>query len=301
MIEITPLYTRDLQTLARIWSESLKKDGFPCTLTSQDIEEHVLLHGGEPRAILAIDPKGWLVARQNEEFIGFVHCTVGRLDSDGPETLRGIIRTLVIAENAPAATAGLLLRAADAYFDSQKGLSGILAFYLQTGYPRVHFGRGAIIGEAWDIMDALGKRGYQLTKRWLFFERSFANPIPEQLPELPRLTLFWQDDIDSLLSLHVRLGKEEIAFVRFMLFPQLADCIHPKSAGLHRLFVKPAYQQLGIGRWLLERGSNMLLARGIQRLLIDVPHEDAAAQSRLLRLGFQESSLRGYSYERPTV
>ncbi len=301
MIEITPLYTHDLQTLARIWSASLKKVGFPCSLTPQDIEEHVLLHGGEPRSILAIDPKGWLVARQDGALIGFAHCTVGRLDTDGPETLRGIIRALVIAEDAPAATAGLLLRAADSYFDRQKGLSGILAFYLQTGYPRLHFGRGALIGEAWDVMDALGKRGYQLTKRWLFFERSFVNPIPEQLPELPRLTLFWQDDIEGLLSLHVHLGTEEIANLQLMLFPQPADCSHPRVAGLHRLVVKPAYQQQGIGRWLLERGSNLLIAQGIQRLLIDVPHEDAAAQARLMRLGFRESPLRGYSYERPTI
>ena len=301
MIEITPLYDRDLPRLADIWSQALARRGFACVLTEDDIREHVLLHGGEPRAILAIDPKGWLVARQEDELIGFIHCTVGRLETDGPETLRGVIRALVTAEDAPPATAGLLLKAADVYFDGKRNLDGVIAFDLATGYPRVAWGRGAILGEDWLLMDALGQRGFKLARRWLFYGRHFSEHIPERLPQLPGLALFWQDDMDDHFTFIVRLGVDDIASIRFMRYPQSPDCPEPVSAGLHRLNVRAEYQRQGIGRWLLERGVNHLIAHGVQRLFVDIPHEDAQGQSRLMRMGFHESPLRGYSYERSQV
>ncbi len=299
MIEVTPLYQRDLPRLAEIWSQTLARHGFSCELSERDIRDHVLLHGGEPRAILAIDANGWLAARQEGVLVGFIHCTVGRLQEDGPETLRGIVRALVRAEDAPPAAAGLLLKAADAYFAGKKDLDGIIAFHLDTGYPRVAYGRGVILGEDWPLMDALGRRGYQLARRWLFYQRDFSQPIPERLPQLPGLALFWQDDREDLISFHVRSGVEEIAAIRFMRYPQPSSCTEPLTAGLHRLDVRPDYRRQGVGRWLLERGINHLLARGVRRLFVDVPHEDALTQSRLMRMGFHESPLRGYSYERP--
>ncbi len=301
MIEITPLYDRDLSRLAALWSEALVRLGFACALSEKDIEEHVLLHGGEPRAILAIDPKGWLAARQEDALVGFVHCTVGRLETDEPETLRGVVRALVTAPDAPPATAGLLLKAADVYFDGKRNLDGIIAFDLATGYPRVAYGRGAILGEDWRLMEALGQRGFKLARRWLFFERHVRAPIPEHLPQLPGMTLFWQDSMDDHLSLVVRLGSDEIASIRFIRYPQPDDCSEPLSAGLHRLDVRPERQGQGVGRWLLERGINHLVAHGVRRLFVDIPHEDGTSQSRLMRMGFHEAPLRGYSYERAST
>ncbi len=298
MIEVTSLYDRDLPRLAAIWSQALARRGFHCALSEKDIADHVLLHGGEPRAILAIDPKGWLAARQEDDLIGFIHCTVGRLEEDEPETLRGVVRALITAKDAPPATAGLLLKAADAYFGGKRDLDGVMAFDLATGYPRVAWGRGALLGEDWPLMDALGERGYHLTRRWLFYERHFSVPIPEHLPQLPGLALFWQDDMDDHMAFIVRSGVEEVASIRFLRHPQPSDCPEPLSAGLHRLDVRAEYQRQGVGRWLLERGVNHLIARGVRRLFVDVPHEDARAQSRLMRMGFHESPLRGYSFRR---
>jgi len=301
MIEVTPLYNRDLPRLAALWSEALARAGFSCALSEKDIEDHVLLHGGEPRAILAIDPRGWLAARQGDALVGFVHCTVGRLEGDEPETMRGVIRALVTASDAPPATAELLLKAAEAYFDGQRDLDGVLAFDLATGYPRIAYGRGAILGEDWALMEALGRRGFQLARRWLFYERLFSAPIPEHLPQLPGLALFWQDGMDDQVTFIARSGPDEVASIRFIRYPRPEDCSEPLTAGLHRLDVRPEYQRQGIGRWLLERGINHLIAHGVRRLFVDVPHEDAAGQARLMRMGFHESPLRGYSYARASA
>ncbi len=298
MIEITPLYQDDLPSLAAIWSATLARHGFDCGLNEDEIIEHVLLHGGEPRAILAIDPKGWLVARADGVLVGFVHCTVGRWAEDDPETLRGIVRALVTTADASPAVVDLLLKAADRYFDGKQNLEGVFAFPLAAGYPRIAFGRGAMLGEDWALMEALGRRGFKLAQRWLFYERRFHGPIPEHMPQLPGVALFWQDEDEDHLGLVARHGMDEIAIIQFLQYPHPVSCAQPVAAGLYRLQVQPDYQRQGIGRWLLERGINHLVARGVQRLWVDIPHEDIRAQSRLLRMGFHESPLRGYSFVR---
>lgn len=298
MIEVTPLYRDDLPQLARIWSQTLLRYDFPCTLSAQDIEDHVLLHGGEPRAILAIDPKGWLVAREAGKMVGFAHCTVGRLAQDEPETMRGFLRALVVAEDAPPGTIGLLVRAANAYFLQKSHLTNIIAFHMETGYPRLLYGRGTVMGMEWAWMQALGEQGYQLAHRWLFYEHQVDRPMSEHLPNIPNLILDWETEMDGQITLMVRQGVDILAKAHFMLLPQNPDCPRPRAASLYQLNVEPTYQRQGIGRWMLERGANHLLALGIPLLTIHALHEDTLTQSRLLRLGFHESPLRGYTYER---
>jgi GNAT superfamily N-acetyltransferase len=300
MIEVTGISPRDLPHLARIWSQALAKLGAPCGLTGREVEEHVLLHGGEPRAVLAIDPAGWLAARADGVLVGFAHATVGRLRQDDPETLRGVLRALVTADDAPEGTVALLVRAADAYFERKSRLDGIVAFHVETGYPRIACGRGALLGDApWPVMTALGDRGYQLVRRWLFFERPLSEMLPERLPQLSGLELHWQEDVADGLGLVVHSTEgEPVAEARFLRFPQGEDCPEPPMAGLYRFEVVPERRRKGVGLWLLQRSMNHLLARGVRRLCVDAPHEDRLTQTRLLRLGFRESPLRGYSYEK---
>ena len=299
MIEVIPLRAQDLPALARLWTQALTRQGPHCSLSAHDIEEHVLLHGGEPRAILAIDPRGWLAAHSDGELVGFAHCTVGRWLQDHPEILRGILRAMVLASEAPSATGSVLLRAADAYFRTNASLADIVAFHPYSGYPLINQGRGALMHEEWTIMDAMGQAGYRLASRWLYFHRSFTALIPEQLPQIPGLKLSWERSSDLAWGLRVQLQGEPIAEARFMPLPQSQDCPLPRSAALYHIEVTPAFHRQGIGRWLLQRGMNHLITLGFDRLLIDAPHEDALLQSRLFRLQFREQSQRGYTYEKP--
>jgi len=299
MIEASRLRTSDLPALAALWTQALAREEDDCPLTVPEIEDHVLLHGGEPRAILAIDPQGWIAARSDGALLGFVHCTVGRLQADDPEILRGFLRTLALAPDAPQAAIRVLLRAADAYFRSKHNLTNIFAFHLHTGYPRLNYGRGTAGHEQWALMDALGEENYRLSQRWLFYNRDFTDLIPEHQPQLPGLKLQWEEQVDERFTLSAWSGLDAVARARFMIFPQPPECSVPRVASLYHLEVLPDYQHQGIGRWLLERGANHLIARGVHRLLEDASHEDARTQSRLLRLGFHEDPQRGYVYEKP--
>ncbi len=301
MIEASPLRSRHLPALASLWTQALAQQNERCPISAREIEDHVLLHGGEPRAILAIDPRGWIIVRSNNALAGFVHCTVGRLQSDDPETLRGILRGLVLAPGAPAAVITMLLRAADAYFRTKNNLANIIAFHLHTGYPRLNHGRGTVTNTHWALMDALGNANYRLTWRWLFYSRDFADIIPEHLPRLPGLKLQWEEKMDEGFTLSVWSDLDFVARARFMIFPQSPGCDAPRVASLYHLEVAAAYRHHGVGKWLLERGANYLISRGVNRLLEDADHEDALMQSRLLHLGFRECELRGYTYEKDHV
>ena len=298
MIEASPLRARHLPALAALWTQARAQQGEACPISVREIEDHVLLHGGEPRAILAIDPRGWIVVRSGDALLGFVHCTVGRLQADDPETLRGILRALVVAPDAPAAAIKVLLRAADVYFRAKNNLTNIIAFHLHTGYPRLNHGRGVVGNTQWALMDALGDAGYHLTRRWLFYRRDFDDIIPEHLPRLPGLKLQWDEKMDEGFTLSVWSELDFVARARFMIFPQSSECDAPRVASLYHLEVVPDYQHHGVGRWLLERGANHLISHGVYRLLEDASHEDALMQSRLLHLGFRECELRGYTYEK---
>jgi ribosomal protein S18 acetylase RimI-like enzyme len=147
-------------------------------------------------------------------------------------------------------------------------------------------------------MDALGEAGFRLARRWLFYFREYTDPIPEQLPRLPALQLRWEDSTDDELVLSVWSGPDRVASARFLILPRPDNCDNPRTASLYHLTVEPDIRRQGVGQWLLVRAANHLYTRGISRLLVDAPHEDALFHERLRRLGFHEQPLRGYTYEK---
>ncbi len=301
MIEVSVLQTREWPELAALWTRTLAQRGSSCGLMPSELQDRVLLHGGEPRTILAIDPRGWLVARDDGKLAGFAHCTVGRLSQDDPEVLRGFLRTLIVSAGASEAVIRMLLRAANNYFRAQNDLINIIAFHPHTGYPYLDDGRGALVHGQWALMDALGATGFQLTRRWLFYDQRYTGPIPETLPQLPGLQLRWEESGADELVLSVWSGLDRVAFARFLILPRPGDCENPSSASLTHFEVAPDIRRQGVGRWLMVRSANHLFTRGIPRLLVDAPHEDALFHSRLRRLGFHEQPLRGYTYEKHHV
>jgi len=301
MIEASLLTDQELPELADLWSQRLAVAEAGCALTIDDLSEHILLHGGEPRAILAIDPRGWIVARSDGKLVGFLHCTVGRWPQDDPECLRGILRAMILAPDAPSATASVLLRAANAYFRTKTDLTNIIAFHPHSGYPLIDFGRGVVFQEQWQIMKALGRDGYRLRQRWLFFERHFSTHIYEHLPGISDLKLQIEVVAGDEWSLILWHEAEQIAVARFLIHPHPQNCAPIRTASLHKLQVRADMQRQGIGRWLMERGVNHLISHGIQHLLVEATHEDSALHTRLYRLQFRELPLRGYTYEKSYV
>ncbi len=297
MIEVATLHPDHLPRLAELYTR--QQNDVSCPLLAQEVTDSILLHGGEPRAILAIDPQGWLTARSAAGVVGFIHCTVGRLHGDDPETLRGFVRALVLAADAQPAVAQVLLRAANAYFASKRNLANIIAFHPDGGYPRLDFGRGALAHERWGVMDALGDAGYHLSQRWLFYERPLPDFIPEQLPQLPGLTLQWQDIDPDNFVLTAWSGLDKAAQAHFMTLPQPPSCSKPRTASIYRMEVRDSFQHQGIGRWLLQRGANHLRTIGVERLMETVSHQDVRTQDRLRRLGFHECPQRGYTATKP--
>lgn len=80
--------------------------------------------------------------------------------------------------------------------------------------------------------------------------------------------------------------------------PATSEGTNIPSASLHHLVIEGQYQRQGVARWLGQRATNELYARGIHRLVADVNHVNEAGQSLLLGLGFDELAVRGYSYKK---
>lgn len=297
MIEVSPLRHRDLPAVTELFNQATSILPYRWTVDPQGFRDLVLLNNAAPDAVLAISPEGWLVARQGEHTFGFAHCTFGRLVTDDPDRRRGFMRSLYVLPRAPAETAAILLAAAEAYFRDQS-VERVVAFDIRTGYPCCLAGRGMLDGSHMDVMAALGAAGYKFSQRWLMYERTLAGYVPEQNPKVPHLMLKLEEAEPAGFHLAVTNRAEPVAGLECRFLPVVSQGTGIPTASLHRLSVTTEYRHLGVGSWLLLRCLNELATRGIRRLLVDINHQDEAAQGLMLHLGFQELDISGYSYAR---
>lgn len=295
MIKVTSLQTKDMAAVASLFAEATATYPYRWALSPQAFRDRVLFDSGEPHADLAVDPEGWLVASQGDYTLGFAHCTVGRLVVDDRDTVRGFLRLFVIRPDAPPEAATALLTAVDSYFRGHK-VEQIDAFHIRTGYPCCLAGRGALTSERFDLMSALGQAGYKMTDRWLLYEKRTHARVIELQPALAELRLQIEDGDDGGFALHVsqRITPVASAFIRKL--PVVSEGTGTPTASVHELMVNEPYRRNGIARWLGQRAMNELVIQGMHRLVADVNHENEAGQSLLLALGFEEISIRGYSY-----
>ncbi len=295
MIEVTPLRHRDLPAVTELFNQATSVLPYRWTVDPQSFRDLVLLNDAAPDAVLAVSPEGWLVARQGEHTVGFAHCTFGRLATDDPDRRRGFLRSLFVLPRAPAETATSLLAAADAYFRAQS-VERVVAFDIRTGYPCCLAGRGVLDGSHMDVMTALGAAGYKFSQRWLLYERTLTGHLPEQHPKVPRLVLKLEESEPAGFQLAVTNRAESVAGLECRFLPVVSQGTGVPTASLHRLSVTVEYRHLGVGSWLLLRCLNELATRGARRLVVDINHEDEAAQGLMQHLGFEELALSGYSY-----
>ncbi len=297
MIKVASLHTRDLAAVAALFAEATATAPYRWTLSPQAFRDHVLFDQGEPHAELAVDPEGWLVASQGDYTLGFAHCTVGRFKHDDRDVRRGFLRFLAIRPDAPAETAMALFTAIDSYFRSHK-VNQVDAFDIRTGYPCCLAGRGALASDRLDLMAALGRAKYQMTDRWLLYEKRTYPQVIEHLPELGGLLLQIEDRDDGGFTLYVSERITPVGRFTVLPLPATSEGTNIPTASLHHLAIERQYQRQGVARWLGQRATNELYVRGVQRLVADVNHVNEAGQSLLLGLGFDELAVRGYSYEK---
>ncbi len=297
MIKVASLHTRDLAAVAALFAEATATAPYRWTLSPQAFRDHVLFDQGEPHAELAVDPEGWLVASQGDYTLGFAHCTVGRFKHDARDVRRGFLRFLAIRPDAPAETAMALFTAIDSYFRSHK-VNQVDAFDIRTGYPCCLAGRGALASDRLDLMAALGRAKYQMTDRWLLYEKRTYPQVIEHLPKLGGLLLQIEDRDDGGFTLYVSERITPVGRLTVLPLPATSEGTNIPTASLHHLVIEGQYQRQGVARWLGQRATNELYVRGVQRLVADVNHVNEAGQSLLLGLGFDELAVRGYSYEK---
>ena len=297
MIKVAPLHTRDLAAVATLFAEATASAPYRWTLSPQAFREHVLFDEGEPEAELAVDPDGWLVASQGDYTLGFAHCTVGRFKHDDRDVRRGFLRFLAIRSDAPSETAPALLTAVDGYFHGQK-VKRVDAFHIRAGYPCCLAGRGALANDQLALMAALGRAGYQMTGRWLLYEKQTHARVIERLPKLVGLLLQIEDSDDGGFTLYVSERITPVGKLTVLPLPATSEGTGIPTASVQNIAVEGQYQRQGVARWLGQRAINELCSRGVHRLVADINHDNAAGQSLLLNLGFEELAVRGYSYEK---
>ncbi|NOZ70757.1 MAG: GNAT family N-acetyltransferase [Chloroflexi bacterium] len=296
MIHIRPFRPRDLAAATALFNEVTASWPYHWPLTTSEFQSLMLYDMGDPALKMNADPSGWFVAVAGQQLLGLAHaCFSGRyLDVAPPQ---GWLRALLIKNDAPAQVAQKLLQAVDRYFHDH-GIAEVTAFSPAAGYPCLLAGRGILPGDRLDLIRAMGESGYHLQDRWLLYERRIHKPLSEQLPEVTPLRLHWQSATGEQLEFWLHDGHAAIAHIRIHYLSELSQHLEPQSASLSYLFVAEKRQRRGVGRWLLQRSLNELLARHIHRLIIHINHHDAAAQGLLLQLGFDELPLRGYTYEK---
>lgn len=295
MLEVTPLRHRDLAAVTEMFNQATVSLPYHWPLDPQSFRQMVLFHNPTPLAELTIDPEGWLVASFDGHTAGFAHCAVGRLQDDDRYTRNGFLRHLAILPKAAASAAPALLAAAEAYFRRQE-VRTVHAFPIQGGYPCYLAGRGVLVGDNLEVMGALGRASYRISQRWLLYELIFDAYVVELLPRLDSLSVKVDAASADDFSLIASDRSEFAAEIRCTRLPEISDRTGIQTASLQTLCVSAAYRRRGLGRWLLLRCLNELATRGVQRLIVDINHDNAAMQGLLLHSGMQELPLTGYSY-----
>lgn len=295
MLEVTPLRHRDLAAVTEMFNQATASLPFHWQLDPKSFRQMVLFHNPAPAAELAIDPEGWLVASFDGHTAGFAHCTVGRLQDDDRHTRDGFVRHLAVLPKGASAAGPALLAAAEAYFRRQS-VKVVRAFPIQGGYPCYLAGRGVLVGDNLEVMGALGRAGYRISQRWLLYELMFDAYVIERLPRTDSLNVKVEATTADDFSLLVSDRAETVAEIRCLRLADMSQHTNMQTASLQTLCVSEAYRRRGLGRWLLLRCLNELATRGVQRLVVDINHTNAAMQGLLLHIGMQELPLTGYSY-----
>ncbi|WP_423226043.1 GNAT family N-acetyltransferase [Candidatus Amarolinea aalborgensis] len=296
-LDATPLQESDLPAVVTLVNEALTQAPFSAPVTVESFRRLGLLNeqGTLYGVALQNDPAGWLVMRNRDAVIGFVHACTGRLTAT--TTPAGFIRFLVFPPGRVDVGAALL--AAAEKFLRAAGARTLYAWHPQAGYPFYHAGVGISNGQDFYGLSALSEAGYLLTARVLSYQCVLGQPMPEYTPAI-RLRCVMQQAAGKPWSLTAFLPGEPkwCATVRLAALPASLAVEGKPRAYLLEATVQEDLQRQGIGRWLLQRTCNEFSARGCAAIIAHATHQQAAAQSVLLQAGFEELSFRGYTFER---
>lgn len=261
---------------------------------------------GEPSPSAALyaaqlepDPGGVLVARLDEQVVGFGHVCRGSVSEVDSDTLlrRGVVRYL--AFNPGRVDVGLRLLAAAEAYAKAAGLPAMVAWHHSAGYPFYHAGVGLLGGRNYDSLSALIEAGYTLRDRWLCYSMDLTQAVTEWLPG-QRLRVAQTAGVAPAweMAVYQPHAVRPCGRVRVVTLDRLSAQRDRPVVYLREAAVIEAEQGKGIGRWLVQRAINEFHSRGCGEMIAHVQHQQAVAQTMLPRLGFSESAFRGYTFDK---
>ncbi|MFZ1550943.1 MAG: GNAT family N-acetyltransferase [Anaerolineae bacterium] len=311
-INATPIQEDDLPAVAALVNEALTQVPISATVSADSFRRLGLLNeqGTLYPLDLHNDPAGWLLVRDRNMTLGFVHACTGYLpDAAAPSLVGqgppapaaappvGFIRFLIFPPGRND-VGGVLLAAAEKFLRAA-GVRTVYAWHPQAGYPFYHAGVGISNGQDFYGLSALSEAGYLLTTRVLCYQCNLGQPMPEYTPAR-RLRCVMRPATGMPWSLSAFLPGEPqpCAQVQIKTLPEaLAVNGKPRAYLLHAA-VREEMQRQGVGRWLLQRACNEFSARGFAAIIAHATHQQAAAQAVLPQAGFEELAFRGYTFER---
>ena len=311
--QVRPLMIHDCTAAQKLLNLACATMPYSRPIALYEVQEQLL-----GRALWTHYPMQWreqicLGAWQEEELVGLIDIGIGfyrqpysgdpqipyeqniynhALDIFGNRPI-GILRNLILSEEAEASAGASLLKAAQRFWQ-EAGVNQVGAFHPHTGYPPFQAGIGILSGDCRDAFQALTAAGYVLGGRYYRLRRLLEEPSDETLP-LADIQLVYQGNADDRTYQLYWKRTQWIGQAHLFRTPLTVKGEQSQTAHIGQLYIDPAWRRQRIGKWLLCRLINDATLQGYSEMLIHVPYDQHTTLSMLVQQGFQELNYRGYS------
>jgi ribosomal protein S18 acetylase RimI-like enzyme len=295
----------DPPQLAEIWRSQPSGRGLMQPMSVAVLEHYVL---SKP----TFDPRGLIVAVDEDRLVGFAHAGFGPGDDGSTlSTERGVTSLVMIGPDAEQAVAAELLARAEAYLKSR----GAKTLYGGGCYPLSPFYCGLYGGSEFSgVLDSdphsqalFRAAGYRERRRTLVLHRDLAGFRPvvdRQQIQIRRTTRLettvdppaktWWDAVmfepfeRTRWALVERESGASLASVYFWNLETMIGAWGVRAVGIVDLEVTNEHQRRGLATNLLGEAFRQLQTQGITLAETHVPEENAPGVAVFRRLGFTQ-------------
>lgn len=305
MYRFRPFRNTDPPHLASIWRSQPAQRGVLQAMSAPLLEYGVF-------SKMHFDPRGLIVATQNDRPLAFVHAGFGPTDDESAlDTSLGTTHVLMLQggeENG--ALADDLLRASEEYLRSRGagvlyagGITPLNSFYLGLyGGSEIP---GVLLSDT-TLLDACARGGYRELDYVRIMQCDLARvrpPVSRELRAIKRTTQlveridpaprsWWeacvwgslQRDVFSLVD----KSQTVVATASFWDMQPLSAGWGMSSAGLFELYVEPSLRRRGYASYLIGEAIRVLRRRGVATIEAQTMGTNVAAAAFYAKLGFTE-------------